>query len=92
MGIDKYTLSWRGSNIRKEIIKLETKWIYELLTTPPHGHNFAWAINTFISQDSGFYVLFPHLGLLLRLIPYSSLSKFLLGFIFQGNVLCFISF
>lgn len=39
VGIDCYSPRWKESNFIKGILGLETRWIFQLKTYRPHGHN-----------------------------------------------------
>lgn len=51
LGIDKYIPHWRGSNIQREISRLETRWIYNLKSYAPNGLNIDCNINCLIKNS-----------------------------------------
>lgn len=51
VGIDTYVSHWQASHIKREISKLETKWIYNLRVFSPHGLNTEWDLNAFINNS-----------------------------------------
>lgn len=51
MAIDQFNPSWRGSHVKREISKLETKWIYWLHSYRRCGLNIEWDVNAFINNS-----------------------------------------
>lgn len=60
-GTEKYKPHWRGDKVI-EISQLESKWIYEIRTLSPLGHNVEFNLNCFIlnyfSFSTFFYITF----------------------------------
>lgn len=48
--IEKYKPHWRGDNKIIRISQAESRWIYELCTLRPWGHNVEFDLNCFISN------------------------------------------
>lgn len=49
-GIEKYKPHWRGNNKVIKCSQSESRWIHELLTLVPLGHNVEFDLNCFISN------------------------------------------
>lgn len=50
VAIDKLTPHWRGCHVRREILWMETRWIYCLKTYITFGLNVEWDENCFINN------------------------------------------
>lgn len=51
IAIDRFTPHWRGSFTKREISRLETRWIYNLKCYTPSGMNVEWDVNSFINNS-----------------------------------------
>lgn len=50
IAIDRVNPDWRGSVNKREISRLETRWIYDLKCYTPFGLNVDWDVNCFINN------------------------------------------
>lgn len=49
--IDRFTPHWRGSYTKREISRLETRWIHTLKCYTPYVLNVEWNVNSFINNS-----------------------------------------
>lgn len=50
LAIDRVRPHWRGTNMVRSISRLETRWIFNMLSSRPQGLNVEWDINCFINN------------------------------------------
>lgn len=88
-GTEKYKPHWRGDKVI-EISQLESKWIYEIRTLSPLGHNVEFNLNCFIlnyfSFSTFFYITFLYyfIPLLFALTCFFPVDFFMLFFFFYA--------